>query len=1168
MRALSRSLQLVVQWSAAVILIVLLIASTVPTAHAEANAESQTCTAGWPAFRGSLDATPWSGSSVVGKPIVFDWKLDGPAPRGTAAFDVPSYLVILTPEAVRFEGTGFFAIAAGAQGPYRMKFGEGRTRVIVPLQTRFSKTAGEVGIIPYRAGEMSIEWAVVQADSCGERVSALSGKRTIEVLPGPPQLVASNQFADTKPEQEIKPKAGPFRATVFQGFVEVRNISTGEIVLQTTGHEPVFSPTGRFLSVATDEAQISDVFDLVAERRIGRFQSIAMYWSHADSFLYLDQEWGADMQIIRTLHGARESIDSAPKVALLTSYRQEDTPLPNDPLDGGIDPTSEDIDPGELGLSFTAGSEAWRFDLSLEGGVVAFVGWSLGAHDYQEPGDVVDGLVIDLCRGNAMIRTSTRSELDATLASSFGVLHPSVAGWNAHETIRRSFDYYSSDSYRRMRAAEDDADGQAADDAAEDSAQAEDEPKPPIEFSVEPTQETREAGYAQDVSMAAGDFHVRSAVPIVATSTPVVGADFGLGLDSGTEIPALRSGMHRKALNDIAGEVAKYYDPKAVTFGQWPADQPLYYNTEPFPQPGKSAGEEGPILIDMNLPGRDTWRWEAGGKTYWLTQTVESGRLAHSFSFTLLGEDGGGVRLADLLADKSAEADASGSEEGGVSGLIQRGDLRTGLQAAFDRSSFVSIVEDRYLLLVTRPVVRLIAFDLKAWKPVCVVAKPYNQAAIERLALMEGARAMAQINKGGAVEMYSCANATRMLSGILTDGELVVTDGSGRFDGSADASAYVELRIPGLQGRQLLSQFASQLRFPGLANAVIQGRGLGQPPAPPTPPSLQVSFDEADGKKMARLEASSLTGLRSLHLISDGRVVKDVPLNGKQADVSLSPDELGDSGIATVTAIDMAGLASAPIEFTLGSRGQKSKGRLFALAVGIDKYPSMPGSDLKYAVSDAKRVASTVQGGAHYAGVKVETLVNQAASPDAIRARLDDIVKRAQPGDTIVLAFAGHGLLDSHGRLRLALSSTTTAAIEDTALDFDEIASRVAKAQARAVVLLDVCHAGASGQINVASNDDAVNLLTTQSGAGVVIISASKGRQFSEEAASIGGGRFSVAFQHALTDQRRQTDSDGNGRISVNELYSALKSRVAGQTNGRQIPWLSRNEIFGDFDLF
>ncbi len=130
----------------------------------------------------------------------------------------------------------------------------------------------------------------------------------------------------------------------------------------------------------------------------------------------------------------------------------------------------------------------------------------------------------------------------------------------------------------------------------------------------------------------------------------------------------------------------------------------------------------------------------------------------------------------------------------------------------------------------------------------------------------------------------------------------------------------------------------------------------------------------------------------------------------------------------------------------------------------------MPGSDLKYAVSDAKRVASTVQGGAHYAGVKVETLVNQAASPDAIRARLDDIVKRAQHRRYDRAGFRGSracwiptAASGSHCRRRQRRRSKTPRSIST------EIASRVAKAQARAVVLLDVCHAGASGQINVAS---------------------------------------------------------------------------------------------------
>ncbi len=157
--------------------------------------------------------------------------------------------------------------------------------------------------------------------------------------------------------------------------------------------------------------------------------------------------------------------------------------------------------------------------------------------------------------------------------------------------------------------------------------------------------------------MAAGDFHVRSAVPL---SRPRHRRrrDFGWASIPEPRFPRCGPGCsegverHRRRSREILR-------PQSVTFGQWPADQPLYYNTEPFPQPGKSAGG-GRADTDRHEPARPRHvAWEAGGKTYWLTQTVESGRLAHSFSFTLLGEDGGGVRLADLLADKSVEADAS-----------------------------------------------------------------------------------------------------------------------------------------------------------------------------------------------------------------------------------------------------------------------------------------------------------------------------------------------------------------------------------------------------------------------------------------------------------------------------------------------------------------------------
>ena len=84
----------------------------------------------------------------------------------------------------------------------------------------------------------------------------------------------------------------------------------------------------------------------------------------------------------------------------------------------------------------------------------------------------------------------------------------------------------------------------------------------------------------------------------------------------------------------------------------------------------------------------------------------------------------------------------------------------------------------------------------------------------------------------------------------------------------------------------------------------------------------------------------------------------------------------------------------------------------------------------------------------------------------------------------------------------------------------------------------------------------------------MIVLSASKGRQESLETPEERGGLFSVAFDRLLTQDRAATDLDGNGAISISELYRGLKLRVVRQSKGAQTPWLSRNLMFGDFDLF
>lgn len=1140
---------------------------TVLSPAVSAGAQAQGCTLA-PGQGPRVEMAPPLPGAVVGEPVTFRWSRSG---DDAAAGETAAYLVLAVPEATRFEGRGFFGLAPGARGPHDMAFGKDRTRAVVPLSTRFARPDGSIAILPYRAGPMDAEWAVVVISACGEAVTS-TGSARLDIAPGAPKLVARDPFSSRRPTAEVEPLAGPFRARVFAGAVEVADSRSGEVVLQATGRDPVFSPTGRFIALRADEEQVADIYDLVTERRLGRFQSIAMFWSHADSFLYLDQEWAGALQIVRTLHGRRESFEETPRLALLNEFRMEDEAVVSeDAVHGGLDQGGEDLDPGDGGGSFTTGSEAWSLELSLDAGIVAFL--NTNPFFYPDPADDIPGRIIDLGLLNPMIVTEKREEQAEVLGRDFAAMVPGVAKWDVHDTLRRTFIYYDEPSGDAVEDGGDDGEivAEDTDPAAQPDEGAEvlGPIEESIDFSEEPTQTVTEGRGevvgGPDADDGGSGAILRGAMAIAPSLRPFADtAGAMLDLLPDRAIPSLRSGQDDGKLERIAAELDALYDDSIARFGTGPEDDGNGYATFPFPDPSPAAPATEAVNINLAAEGRDTWRWVVGGERFWLTEAVEAGRLSHAFSFTLLGERGKVLRYADLLAHEGLNAESISDE--GVNSprvLINRGDMRGELGATLGEPSHVGIAGGRFLLVATRPIARLIAFDLSTWKPACSVAAPLNAADIDRLAITKDGRQLVQMNKDGRVEVYACDDGRRMLSGLVADDELVLMDRNGYFDGSEDAAGYVELKIAGLPGRHFLSQFSGRLRYPGLARAAFSGEAERVPIAL-DPPSLSVSAEAG----AFRLDLRAARGLRSLDVYIGGRLARRMPLEGPATSLTLGPHELPPAAFATLLAIDANGFTSPPTEIVLGTRATTGAGRLFGLAVGVDRYPKMPGSDLNYAAADAQRIARAVAASPLYAKVDVGTMLNEDATEASILARLDAVIGEAGEGDTLLLSFAGHGLIGGDGRLRLALSSTDGSDVDGTSLAFDAVAQRIKAAKARVIVLLDACHAGVTGQAEAATNEDAVDQLVTQGGAGIVILSASKGRQFSEELATLGGGRFSVAIDDTLSAGRAAADSDGNGAVSLLELYRAVKGSVARGSAGRQIPWIARNQIYGDFDVF
>src|SRR5262249_23804623 len=92
-------------------------------------------------------------------------------------------------------------------------------------------------------------------------------------------------------------------------------------------------------------------------------------------------------------------------------------------------------------------------------------------------------------------------------------------------------------------------------------------------------------------------------------------------------------GDHAAFLAIIRREIAPLYPPDVARL----SDGELgCYCAAPFPNPNDALHQ--PVKIGVTLEGRDLWRWQINGTTYWLTQTVDSDHILHSFQFSLISK--------------------------------------------------------------------------------------------------------------------------------------------------------------------------------------------------------------------------------------------------------------------------------------------------------------------------------------------------------------------------------------------------------------------------------------------------------------------------------------------------------------------------------------------------
>ena len=480
-----------------------------------------------------------------------------------------------------------------------------------------------------------------------------------------------------------------------------------------------------------------------------------------------------------------------------------------------------------------------------------------------------------------------------------------------------------------------------------------------------------------------------------------------------------------------------------------------------------------------------------------------------------------------------------------------------------------AVFNDRYLTIWSK---EARAFAIIDWEQRKLIHKKFNLPrgnTLERVMLLSNLDYLAQLNSDGTFFIYNLSANKIVLNGRIVDDEVIIWNDNLQFDSTAEGAHLVNLKFDGLPGKYTFQQFDSRLRVTGLLNNTLANQILPASPHIQVPPSLIGQIQIESNQIKAHMNASSLGELKSIRIYQDGVLTDEHDVNNDSEEISITVPRLSGARWVALVAVDENGLVSLPVGLDMGADAvAKPKVRL--LAIGIDKYNNDGVASLQFAKSDSNTLADSLE---HASGQSIDlasktVLTNETASPADILAAAEKLVSDTKLGEQAVFFFAGHGVKGEDGRYYMATTQTDPNNISGTALSWDKLASVLAKSKARMSVFIDACHSGAAGTDFFATNDDAAEGILKSIPSGLTVFSASKGREFSEESAQIGGGYFTKAVAEVIAGNRIKYDTNNNGIIEVSELYVGVKQQVVKNTNGRQTPWLARNQMIGDFALF
>jgi hypothetical protein len=233
------------------------------------------------------------------------------------------------------------------------------------------------------------------------------------------------------------------------------------------------------------------------------------------------------------------------------------------------------------------------------------------------------------------------------------------------------------------------------------------------------------------------------------------------------------------------------------------------------------------------------------------------------------------------------------------------------------------------------------------------------------------------------------------------------------------------------------------------------------------------------------------------------------------------------------------------------------KGRLFIVAIGVDKYKKLGDQyTLRYSGADARLMVDTLtkKAGPLHTDVISKLLVSDGDTPPT-KANIEDalaLFRDANPEDTVILFIASHGVNDGADYLMIPEDAERNEAGRwrpSSVVSWTVLQKALQDAQGSRIMFVDTCHS--SGAYSPRLVKDAAD-------ANIVVFSATDKDTEAQETSKLGHGVFTYAVSQGINGG---ADFGKQGRVNMWALAEYVSDEVKRLTNDEQEPVFSGSGV-------